>query len=194
MKIKLNDKEGGVIVKLGPNEPQLTPVNSGEGEALLPLFQLSRILVPLDFSDCSKKALDYAIPFARQFGAELTLLHVVKPYPPIAEMGPVDPETLQDEQTNLEALRGVVGTAVPAKTFVRVGDPDVEIIQAAKDHRIDLIILSTHGRRGLNRLLLGSTAEKVVRQAGCPVLIVRENEHDFIVSGSTNMTENAAQK
>jgi len=61
-----------------------------------------------------------------------------------------------------------------------MGDPAIGIIAVAKELKIDLIILSTHGRTGLERVLLGSTAEKVVRHAGCPVLIVREHEHEFV--------------
>jgi universal stress protein A len=70
---------------------------------------------------------------------------------------------------------------VPSRAVVQTGNPELAIVDAAKELGIDLIILSTHGRTGLSRVLLGSTAEKVVRHAGCPVLIVREHEHEFIV-------------
>ena len=185
MKIKPSDKAGGVVVELGPDEKQLPPVDSGKADAALPVFRLKKILVPVDFSECSKKALQYAIPFARQFGAELTLLHLVQRYPMATEVGPVEIESVEDVQESLEALRGTVGDAVPAKALVRVGDSYFGIIEAAKELGIDLIILSTHGRKGLERVLLGSTTEKVVRHAGCPVLIVREHEHEFIVGGAT---------
>ncbi|MCX6926594.1 MAG: universal stress protein [Verrucomicrobia bacterium] len=67
---------------------------------------------------------------------------------------------------------------------MRQGDPPFGIVDTAKELGIDLIIISTHGHNGLERVLLGSTAEKVVRHAGCPVLVVRENEHEFIAGGS----------
>jgi len=186
MKIKPSNEPGKVIVELGPREAQLPPLSSGTMEKALPAFQIKKILVPVDFSDCSKKALQYAIPLARQFGAELTLLHVVQPYPPMPEMGPVDVETIQDAHEQLATFRGAVGDVVPSNTIVRTGSAHVEIIDAAKEFDIDLIVLSTHGRTGLEHVLLGSTAEKVVRHAGCPVLVVREHEREFIVQGTAN--------
>ncbi len=123
------------------------------------VFQLKKILVPEDFSDCSKKALQYAIPFARQFGAELTLLHLAQRYPLATEMGPVEVESIEDLQNSLEGLREMVGDTVYSKALVREGDAVAGIIAAAKELDIDLIILSTHGRTGLNRVLLGSTTE-----------------------------------
>lgn len=192
MKIKPIDKAGGVVVELGPKETQLPPQASGTAAANPPVFQLKKILVPVDFSACSKKALQYAIPFAKQFSAELTLLYVVQPYVPVAgmtEMTVVVGESAQDAQKNLQALQKMVGDAVPSKTLVRTGNPYIEITCAAKDLDIDLIILSTHGRTGLEHVLVGSTTEKVVRHARCPVLIVREHEHEFIVDYAANPTK-----
>jgi nucleotide-binding universal stress UspA family protein len=82
----------------------------------------------------------------------------------------------------LETLRRTIDAEIPSKTLLRVGSPQVEIINAAKESGIDVIILSTHGRTGLAHVFLGSTAERVVRHAGCPVLIVREEEHEFVAS------------
>ena len=110
MKIKPTSKEGGVLVELGPQESQLP--SPGAASAV---FKLKKILVPLDFSDCSKKALQYAIPFAKQFGAELELVHVVEPYASIPEMGPVDVETLVDGRTALDAIRRTVREKVPVR-------------------------------------------------------------------------------
>ena len=141
--------------------------------------RLGRILVPVDFSQCSRKALAYAVPFARQFQAEITLLHVLQPYPPIAEMGPLDADAIQDAKHDLETLRLTVKLP-PERALLRIGDPEFEILETAKNMEIDLIVISTHGRKGINHLLLGSTTEKVVRHAPCPVLVVREQEHDFV--------------
>jgi nucleotide-binding universal stress UspA family protein len=173
MKVKPSAKNHGVVVELGPEEAQMPAAN---------VFSLKRILVPLDFSDCSKKALQYAIPFAKQFEAELTLLSVVEPYPAVPEMAPTDFETIADTRRGLEELRETVTNAVQAKTMVRTGAPETEIAYAAADIGADLIIIATHGRKGLTRMVLGSTAEKVVRHAPCPVLIVREKEREFIAA------------
>jgi nucleotide-binding universal stress UspA family protein len=173
MKVKPSPKNHGVVVELGREEAQIPAAN---------VFNLKKILVPVDFSDCSKKALQYAIPFAKQFGAELILLSVVEPYPAVPEMAPTDFETLGDTRRELEALHQTVPKAVRARTSLRTGTPPVEIAEAAADLGADLIIISTHGRKGLTRMVLGSTAEKVVRHAPCPVLIVRETEREFIAS------------
>ncbi len=181
MKFKPTDKAGGVVVELGPRETQLPPLTAEQTIGALPMFKLKKILVPVDFSVCSKKALQYAIPFAKQFAAELILLHVIQPYPPMPEMGPVDMDSIEDAKRELAEVRGSIHEAVQSSTVLRQGPPAVRIVEAAKELGCDLIILSIHGRSGLGRFLLGSTAEKVVRHAGCPVLVVREHEHEFIV-------------
>jgi nucleotide-binding universal stress UspA family protein len=185
MKFKPKNKPGGVVVELGPKEAKLP--ETALPAAVLPAFKLQRILVPVDFSDCSTKALQYAIPFARQFAAELILLHVVQPFVAIPEMPSVDAALVQSQmrgagKRQLDTLRGTIDDEIPSNTLLRVGSPHVEIINAAKESGIDLIILSTHGRTGLAHVFLGSTAERVVRHAGCPVLVVREQEHEFVAS------------
>ncbi len=182
MKIKPAEKTGGVIVELGPKERQLSPLPEDQNIPALPIFQLKKILVPVDFSDCTEEALFYAVPFARQFDAELTLLHVVEPpYMPASEAGGIaDMDSGEDDRKELQALRDKLSDEVRCNILLRMGSAQYEIIEAAKELGSDLIILSTHGRTGLERMVMGSTAEKVVRRAGCPVLIVRENEHEFI--------------
>lgn len=176
MKIKPGKKNGGVLVELGPGESELPAQALAEAQ----LFKLQRILVPVDFSDCSNKALQYAVPFAKQFGAALVLLHVVEPYPAAPEMASYDFETVQDCRGELEKLRKSIDAVVRAKTLLRTGTAHTEIAHVADDLEVDLIIISTHGRNGLSRVFLGSTAEKVIRHAPCPVLIVREREREFI--------------
>ncbi len=161
-------------------------VSPGGVRAREPKFavQLKKILVPVDFSTCSTKALQYAVPFARQFGAELTLLHVIPPVV-VLPTSEVPPEGLIQEsdtaaRNNLEEIRRSLGDDLSSRALLRYGSPAMEILDAAKEMETDLIILSTHGHTGLKHILLGNTAEKVVRRAHCPVLIVREHEHDFI--------------
>jgi nucleotide-binding universal stress UspA family protein len=148
--------------------------------AAAPIFKLQKILVPVDFSDCSKKALQYAVPFAKQFGAELLLLHVVEPYPLVPEMAPYDFENIHDSRDDLKALQKTIPEVIHSTAELRRGTPHLEITAAARDLGADLIIISTHGRKGLSHKIFGSTTEKVVRYAHCPVLIVRECERDFI--------------
>lgn len=186
MKIKPTSRMGGVTVELGPQEGQI-PAQTVKSA---PIFKVQRILVPVDFSDCSNKALQYAIPFAKQFGAELVLLHVVQPYPAVPEIGPVEVETIQDGRRELDALRQTVPEAIRSSVSLRTGDPSLEITRTAAELAADLIIISTHGHKGLTRMLLGSTTEKVVRRAPCPVLIVRESEREFIYADSDGVHEN----
>jgi nucleotide-binding universal stress UspA family protein len=144
-------------------------------------FQIKSILVPLDFSPPSKKALDYAVTFARQFKARLTLLHVVEPVatPDFAASFPL---AMEDDKlvaaAKYELERAVKAARIPSsaveKILVRFGRSFHEIADAARTRKVDLIIISTHGYTGLKHALLGSTTERVVRHAPCPVLVVRQ--------------------
>jgi len=191
MKFKPANKSGGVVVELGPKEAQL-PVTSAEREtAPLPVFKLKKILVPVDFSDCSNKALQYAVPFVKQFDAELILLHVVQislsvPEMPAIDIGLIQRQIRETGKKELQKLQRTVADEIPSETVLRVGTPYMEIINAVKELDIDLIILATHGRTGLAHVFLGSTAERVVRHAGCPVLVVRERERDFVAGKSAD--------
>lgn len=176
MKIKRTSKNGGVLVQLAHEESQIP----SQAVAQAPMFKLQTILVPVDFSDCSSKALQYAIPFAKQFSAELVLVHVIEPYPIVPEMAPYDSQTLESGANALHALFQGIDEAVPARTSLRKGTPHLEITEAAREFNADLIIIATHGRKGLSRAVFGSTTEKVVRYAPCPVLIVREREREFV--------------
>ncbi len=150
------------------------------------LLKLKTILAPTDFSKESKKALQYAIPFARQFNAGIILLYVLQPHYVAGEFSAVDFPVLEadlqrssGEQLTALAVKGVCGL-VPVKTLVRTGSPVGEVVNAAKELKTDLIILSTHGRTGLKHVLLGGVAENVVRHAPCPVLVVRERAREFV--------------
>lgn len=148
---------------------------------------LKRILVPVDFSPLSKKAFRYAIRLAKQFKSELSLLHVVESEPPPIFDGymitPYVPSSdlSADESKQLKAL---VADSVRAGTGnvssnIRFGLPSHEIVDAAKALGIDLIVIATHGYTGWRHFCIGSTAERVVRAAPCPVLVVREKEREF---------------
>jgi nucleotide-binding universal stress UspA family protein len=150
------------------------------------VLRIRRILVPFDFSKPAEKALRYAVSFARQSGAKISLLHVQPiPYYPM-EMGylpvgvPVSEPSAKTlrEQLTADARRLVPGEMLD-RTLLRTGTAFDEICRAARESRTDLIIIATHGYTGLQHVLLGSTAERVVRHAPCPVLIVRETEREF---------------
>lgn len=144
------------------------------------------ILVPTDFSPASFKALEYAYALTELSGAKLTLVHIVVPVAaPDLVYGPVD----WDESVAIKMAKERLGeirqergyqSAVKFRTIVRRGHPYQEIDRVARELQADLIVVATHGRTGLQHLLLGSVAEHVVRHAPCPVLVVRENERDFV--------------
>jgi nucleotide-binding universal stress UspA family protein len=178
------------ITPAGPSDPAM--VERGNRDFEQPEktadFHLKKILVPIDFSACSQKALQYAVPFARQFNARIVLLHVV-PLPGAfeRELGAIDSEALISVGVREEAgrrLDELIAETIPAsvvtETEVRHGVKSIEIVQAAKKMAIDLIIISTHGRTGRAHAFAGSVAEDVARLAPCPVLVVREHEHEFI--------------
>ena len=163
-----------------------TPATGGKARRG-PAIRLMNILVPVDFSDCSRKAVEYALPFARQFQAGITLLHVVHLdyYAANSEYTTFDyPELVEEAQRGGEKQLAWLARSLPKKcpinTLMQTGHPGSLIVDAAKRLGIDLIIISTHGRTGFKRAFLGSTAEYVVRYAPCPVLIVREHEHEFV--------------
>ena len=143
---------------------------------------INKVLVPIDFSDYSKSALRYAVNFAKSFNAEIILIYVVEPviYPPDFSMGQIAMPSINTEwddraKDELQKLaKSEIIGAVKVKTIIKTGKPFVEIIETAKEENVDLIIIATHGRSGVEHILFGSTAEKVVRKAPCPVLTLRE--------------------
>jgi nucleotide-binding universal stress UspA family protein len=172
-------------------------VEPTEGIELVPqILHLKKILVPIDFSETSKKAFQYALRFAEQFNCEIILLNVVEPispmvFEPVSPMGgaPLAADAFSNTEHELSAAeRDLAMLSAEAHTngahsvnsCVRTGHAPNEITKAAKDLDIDLIIISTHGYTSWRHLCIGSTTERVVRTAPCPVLVVREKEHEFI--------------
>lgn len=151
--------------------------------------QIQRIVVPIDFSEYSKRAFRYAIDFAQTFGAEMILVYVVEPivYPADFSFGQVALPSMERElqDRSSEQLSALIAKEVPegmpARCVIRSGKPFVEIIQLAKEENADLIIIATHGHSGIEHVLFGSTAEKVVRKAPCPVLSIRSPEREFVM-------------
>jgi nucleotide-binding universal stress UspA family protein len=147
-------------------------------------LHIARILVPIDFSVHSKNALKYAVPLAEQFQASLRLVFVVEPtiYPADLGFGQVVLPGVEEElrQKAAEELNGLIereiGTRVKAAASVRTGSPHREILDEAEEQDVDLIIVATHGHSGVEQILFGSTADRIVHHAHCPVLTVRPLE------------------
>jgi nucleotide-binding universal stress UspA family protein len=151
------------------------------------MIQLSSVLVAFDFSDTSISALNYGRNLAHAFGGRLHVLHVADVISTSAAQfypeGPGEPEA-KASGLALNQLKTVLAAedAADARPAVRVApDPAVSIVDYAKEIHADLIVIGTHGRTGVSRLLMGSVAEHVVRTAPCPVLVVRPAEHEFIL-------------
>lgn len=146
------------------------------------MIDYKRVLAPTDFSESSDEALRHACWLSERFGAELHVLHVlteIVPTGPDPLMMPVmPPQFYQDDEDKAhKSLEGVLKSTwcKPAgvKTAVRWGSAAEAIVDYAAEQAIDLIVISTHGRTGLSHILLGSVAERIVREAPCPVLTIR---------------------
>ena len=137
----------------------------------------AKILCPTDFSDYSRAAVGVAAQLAKESGAELILLHSADT--PVAYQGDTDlglDETLRGElQRDLDAISLPAGELRVRRMLVE-GDPGAAILDVAREEKVDLIVISTHGRTGLTRLLMGSVAEYVVRHAPCGVLTLKNPE------------------
>ena len=188
MKAKPTQHPGRVTLEMNRRDEPL-PAAASRAVTTSP-FRLKKILVPIDFSDCAKKALPYALSLAKQHAAAVTLLYVV-PTPAYAagEYGGIDYAALEADmraggEKELSALAAdEVRGGVPVDAVVRTGSPAIEIIELAKRLPAGLIVISTHGHTGLKHVFLGSVAEHVVRRAPCPVLVVRELEREFLEKG-----------
>ena len=152
------------------------------------VINLKKILVPTDFSEGARHALTYGISFAREYKAELLVLHVVEslaaPYAndlfpvPMAEVFAELSAFARKELAKLEEEARAKG--VTTRSRVVQGKPSIEIMRVAREETIDMIVLGTHGKGVLDQALFGSTTERVVRKAPCPVLTVRLAEHEFV--------------
>ncbi len=148
----------------------------------MPNADWKRICCPIDFSDASRAAMEVAADLARRFGADLVLLHA---YPIPGYTFPdgsivASPKMMQDlaeqAERHLDLWRQDAERAVGAGRVTAekaIGEPSSEILSFAHGRGIDLLVLGTHGRTGIEHALMGSVAERVVRKARCPVLTVR---------------------
>jgi nucleotide-binding universal stress UspA family protein len=135
-----------------------------------PRCSVERILVATDFSQCSLRALEYAEGLARKLGSELLLMHAEGLT--LAGPGMAALMHLAAERELARTVQQLRHGHLEAQSLLRPGAPVEEIVKAAETERADLIVMGTHGRQGVARVLLGSVAEQVVRTAPCPVVTV----------------------
>lgn len=154
------------------------------------MIVLKTVLVPVDFSVTSDVALRYGREMARAFGASLHVLHVVQePYsqPWAVEaygfsLAALQEDWIRDARRRLdEIVTDADRTALRAETATVLGHPVTEVLRYAVDHKVDLIVMGTHGRGPLGHMIMGSVAERVVRRAPCPVLTVHHPEREFVL-------------
>lgn len=149
--------------------------------------KIQKVLVPIDFSDYSIQALRYAVDLVKIFGAKMVLTYVIEPFVYAADftmaqaaIPDIESDTKEHALTELNKLiDNEIGNDIETEVAIRTGKPFMEINDLASEEDIDLIIIATHGHTGVEHLLFGSTAEKVVRKAPCPVLTLREPVKGF---------------
>jgi nucleotide-binding universal stress UspA family protein len=148
-----------------------------------PFMEIRSILLPTDFSECARHAVPAAAHLARLVGARVLCLHVVEPVVPAVGWTPIAeplPSAEVGEQLEDSAARELPRFAsceefegLDVEDLITHGEAAAEIVRVARERGAGLIVLSSHGRTGLGRILFGSTAESVVRHAACPVLVVK---------------------
>jgi nucleotide-binding universal stress UspA family protein len=149
------------------------------------MIEIQKILVPTDFSEYSQHAVKYAVALAQSFKAKLYVVHV---WDQSIAVGPtetfhteiwVEAEKSEKERLN-QVTQRLRTEGIDAEPVFVSGTAYIEIVKTAKELDVDLITLATHGRTGLSHLVFGSTAEKIIRLAPCPVLVVKHPEHEFV--------------
>lgn len=147
------------------------------------MFKIKNILLPTDLSITSLSAADYAVELASQYNAKIHLLHVLEKTPPILAIRSLDLSQEKILKSFEEEGRKSLENAVKKIQKNRIGGVNIEpvlkkgidyeeIVKYSKEHKIDIIVIATHGRTGILRTLLGSVAEKIIRYAKCPVLVI----------------------
>lgn len=149
-------------------------------------MNIKRILCPVDFSVYGQAANEYASVLAKSTGAEIHYIHSLLPEVSYGSYAHVDVEA--EASLDLKRLKEIKPTVegISAVYAVEFGPPVEQIVNYAKKHDIDLIVMGTHGRTGLNRVLMGSVAEGVVRKAECPVLAIKTDSK--VLEGADEVT------
>lgn len=157
-----------------------------------PLLDIKRILIPTDFSSPSERAMQYALRIAAKYQATLVVLHVAEAVthaPAHCDvpgfMKSLEISKKERREHLLEFTQRLsecmnAGSMPVLEIVTADGEAAEQIVRTASEKQVDLIVIATHGYTGLKRFMVGGTTRKVVTHAGCPVLVVRENEHEFI--------------
>lgn len=152
------------------------------------MIKLDKILMPTDFSPPSENAMRYAVLFAKEYDAEVIVLHVISKS---LHLSRTKSELSEEEIENIyvemsEAVQKALVQFIDkfsdgfrVRTLIKRGIPTVEIVAAAKTEDVDLIVMGTHGQTGIRHSLIGSVAERVVRNAHCPVFTVKPVDFEF---------------
>lgn len=142
-------------------------------------MNVKNILVPVDYSESGDAAMAYAVSLAKEYDAEMHLVHVYdQPFAHVdggfasVSLPEIPPADLKEEKSRLELVTPAEGVKFQRKFII--GSPADELVGYAKEKQIDLVVMGTHGRTGLGRLLMGSVAEGVVRRSPCPVLTIKQ--------------------
>lgn len=152
------------------------------------MLKIERTLCPVDFSECSAEAYDYAYSLARHYEAKLFVLHVAEQllalydgYVPQPQVDEVYANQSAHAHERFHELAASTGNDVDQQFVFQRGDSAADsILSFAEDHQIDLIVMGTHGRRGLDRLIMGSVVERVLRKTRCPILTVRNRVRNSV--------------
>jgi nucleotide-binding universal stress UspA family protein len=154
------------------------------------MIKIKKILYPTDFSESSLEALKYALSFAKEYRAKLVILHVINEnifteslnLPRVVSIDTLEKEMVREAEKRMKSLiPAATRKTVERETVILKGAPFLEIIRFARENDVDLIIIGTHGRSGFQQIIFGSTAEKVVRKAPCPVLSVKPAQREFVM-------------
>ena len=136
------------------------------------MAMLKKILAPTDFSDLSARGVRYACQLAKDVGAEMVILNVVL----LDETNTINKQEMERHKKRLDQFVAQkiadVGADLNIRKLVDAGQPYGVILDCAENERIDLIVMSSHGRSGLSRMLIGSVTDKIMRGASCPLLVV----------------------
>ena len=136
------------------------------------MAMIKKILVPTDYSDVSSKGVRYARELAKEIGAELVIINIVT----LDESNLINKREMEEHRRQLDDFVAThvaeAGSDLKIRKVVEVGQPDTTLAHWADNEGIDLIIMSSHGRSGLSRVVMGSVTEQTLRKAPCPVLVV----------------------
>jgi len=148
------------------------------------MTEFGKILFPTDFSESAENASRYALSLAKKYGSKVYVIHVIEPFTYTTEFGLDFSAQLKEMEASARRLLDDVAASIKknnldVESALITGEPFVEIIKYARKEQVDLIVMATHGRSGIEHMLMGSVAEKVVRKSPCPVLTIKKSGQTF---------------